>query len=274
MNGIMAIVSLDMKRFFQDKVRLISGLIQPLLYLFLLGSGLGASMNLHPPGAPTAAAGANVFDYRAFIFPGVISLALLFNATFAAITIVFDRQIGFFKAVLVSPVARPAIAVGKVVSGALQGAAQGVVLLCFLPVMNIHPGFGGLLLAVLAMMLAALTFSALGVAMASRFTSTTVFPIMTNTVILPMFFLSGAMYPLQPAPGWMKVLAHLDPVAYAVDLMRGALLGSDHMFFQSPWLSVGVLVVFIAVLTWSAISVFAKGEELDLTGASQFNWRK
>ncbi len=277
MRGIWAIVALDMKRFSQDRVRLITGLIQPLLYLFVLGSGLGSSMNIKPMGAAMAAAAApasNPGDYRSFIFPGVISLALLFAATFAAITIVFDRQIGFFKAVLVSPVARPAIAVGKVVSGALQSLCQGFLLLCFLPFMKIHPGWDGVLLAIPAMVLAALTFSAMGVAMASRFTSTTVFPIMTNAIILPMFFLSGAMYPLQPAPGWMKTLAHLDPVAYAVDLIRGAFLGREHMFFESPWLSIAVLVVFISLLTWSAIRVFSKGEELDLTGATQFSWRR
>ncbi len=220
------------------------------------------------------AAAPNAGDYRSFIFPGVISLALLFAATFASITIVFDRQIGFFKAVLVSPVARPAIAVGKVVSGALQALAQGCLLMCFLPFLKIHPGWDGVLLAIPAMILAALTFSAMGVAMASRFTSTTVFPIMTNAIILPMFFLSGAMYPLQPAPSWMKTLAHLDPVAYAVDLVRGALLGREHMFFASPWLSVTVLVVFITLLTFSAMRVFMRGEELDLTGPTQFSWRR
>jgi ABC-2 type transport system permease protein len=279
MRGIWAIIALDLKRFSQDRVRLVTGLIQPLLYLFVLGSGLGASMNMRPMGAAMAAAAgagamSNAGDYRSFIFPGVISLALLFAATFAAITIVFDRQIGFFKAVLVSPVARPAIAVGKVVAGALQALAQGFLLMCFLPFLKIHPGWDGILLAIPAMILAALTFSAMGVAMASRFTSTTVFPIMTNAIILPMFFLSGAMYPLQPAPGWMKTLAHLDPVAYAVDLVRGALLGREHMFFGSPWLCIAVLVVFITVLTWSAMRVFVRGEELDLTGPTQFSWRR
>jgi ABC-2 type transport system permease protein len=268
MRGVWAIISLDMKRFSQDRVRLVAGLIQPLLYLFVLGSGLGASMNRIPGGMP----GGN--DYRGFIFPGVISLALLFSATFASITIVFDRQIGFFKAVLVSPVARPAIAVGKVVSGALQSLVQGTILLCFLPVMNIHVGLEQLALVIPAMILSALAFSAMGVAMASRFTSTTVFPIMTNAIILPMYFLSGAMFPLQSAPPIMQKLAHLDPVAYAVDLMRGALLGHDYPTFFNPVVGMIVLVVFIALTTWSAIRVFSRGEEPGLTGPTQFNWRK
>jgi len=271
MSGIWAIVMLDMQRFFKERVRLIAGLIQPLLYLFVLGSGLGASMRMGPPGGIPGSAPA--FDYRAYIFPGVMSLALLFSATFAGITIVFDRQIGFFKAVLVAPVPRAAIGIGKVVSGALQALIQGTILLCFLPLMNIQISFATVLV-IPAMILAALTFSALGVAMAARFTSTNVFPILTNAIMLPMFFLSGAMYPLQPAPVWMQRLAHLDPVAYAVDLMRGALLGRDHMFFESPGLSVAVLSGCIVLLTWSAVNVFRKGEELDLTGPTKFTWRK
>lgn len=268
MRGIWAIVMLDMQRFFKERARLIAGLIQPLLYLFVLGSGLGASMQMGPPGAAPA------FDYRAFIYPGVISLSLLFSATFAGITIVFDRQIGFFKAVLVAPVPRSAIGIGKVVSGALQALMQGLVLLCFLPFMKIQVSVMSIVLVIPAMVLAALTFSSLGVAMAARFTSTNVFPIMSNAVMLPMFFLSGSMYPLKPAPVWMQRLAHLDPVAYAVDLLRGALLGREYMFFGSPVLSVAILSTCIIALTWSAVNVFRKGEELDLTGPTKFTWRK
>src|ERR1700691_842017 len=111
--GIVAIVILDLKRFWKEKTRLIAGLIQPLLYLFVLGAGLGASSRL---------GGA---DYRRYIFPGTMGLSMLFSATFAAITIVFDRQIGFFKAILVAPVPRSSIALGKIAAGALQALLQG-----------------------------------------------------------------------------------------------------------------------------------------------------
>jgi ABC-2 type transport system permease protein len=260
MNGVWAIVVLDLKRFWQDRARLFAGLIQPLLYLFVLGAGLGAS---------SKQGGA---EYRQFIFPGVIALGLLFTATFAAISIVFDRQIGFFKAVLVSPVSRPAIAVGKVVAGALQSMVQGVVVLLFAPLAGVSLGVGEVIMVLGAMLMASLTFSAIGVALASRFTSTTVFPIMSNAVLLPMFFLSGAMYPLQPAPPWLRMLAHFDPVAYAVDLMRQAMLGAQMAFFPA-WLDVVVLAVVIAALTYAAIRVFMRGEEVNL-GPSAFPWRR
>lgn len=253
--GIYAVVVLDLKRFWLDRARLITGLIQPLLYLFVLGAGLGASSRLGGG------------DYQRYIFPGVLALSLLFTATFAAISIVFDRQIGFFKAVLVSPVPRSAVAIGKIIAGAAQAFVQALIVLPFAPLVGVHLTVGETAALVAAMLLGSVTFATIGVAFASRFTSTTVFPIVSNAVLLPMFFLSGALYPLTAAPHWMKVAAHLDPVAYAVDLMRGSLLGT--YFFPVP-LSLAVLAVVIVVLTWSAVKVFSRGEDDSVLGANRF----
>lgn len=258
-SGIFAIVVLDLKRFWVDRARLVAGLIQPLLYLFVLGAGIGASSKMGGG------------DYRRFIFPGTMGLSLLFSATFAAITIVFDRQIGFFKAVLVAPVPRAAIALGKIAAGAIQSLAQGLILLPFAPLAGVPLDVFQVLKMMGAMALASLTFSTIGVAFACRFTSTTVFPIVSNAVLLPMFFLSGGLYPLNFAPPWMQVAAHLDPVAYAVDLMRGAVLGT--FFFPVP-LSLGVLAVTMTFLVWAAVSVFNRGEDDSGLGATKFNWRR
>lgn len=257
--GIYAVVVLDLKRAWLDRVRLIAGLIQPLLYLFVLGAGLGASSRMGGG------------DYRRYIFPGVVCVSLLFSATFAAITIVFDRQIGFFKAVLVSPVPRPAIALGKIAAGGIQAFLQGVILLPFAYLAGVPLSFGDIVVLLGAMLLGAMTFSAIGVAIAARFTSATVFPIISNTVLLPMFFMSGALYPLAAAPHWMRVAAHLDPVAYAVDLSRGALMG---VFFFPPLLSLGVQAGVVALLAWQAVKVFNRGEDDSSLGATQFNWRR
>lgn len=256
--GIYAVVILDLKRFWLDRARLVMGLAQPLLYLFVLGAGIGASSRLSD-------------DYQKFIFPGVVGLSMLFTATFAAISIVFDRQIGFFKAVLVAPVSRTAIAIGKISAGAIQAVVQGAIVLPFAPLVGVPLGFGETVMLLGAMLLACLTFSAIGVAFASRFTSVTVFPIVSNAVLLPMFFLSGALYPLTMAPRWMQIAAHFDPVAYAVDLMRGGLLG--HFFFPVE-LSLGVLVAVIAVLTWASVRVFKRGEDDSSLGASKFSWHR
>jgi ABC-2 type transport system permease protein len=259
MRGIIAIVFLDLKRFWQDRTRLVAGLIQPLLYLFVLGAGIGASSRLGGG------------DYRRFIFPGTMGLSLLFSATFAAITIVFDRQICFFKAVLVAPVPRPAIALGKIFAGALQSLAQGLVLLPFAPLAGASLNLPETIAMVGAMALAALTFSTIGAGIACRFNSTTVFPIVSNAVLLPMFFLSGGLYPLKMAPVWMQIAAHFDPVAYAVDLMRGAVLGD---FFFPVYLSVGAQAITVALLVWAAVRVFNRGEDDSSLGATQFNWRR
>jgi ABC-2 type transport system permease protein len=257
--AIYAVVVLDLKRAWLDRARLITGLIQPLLYLFVLGAGLGSTSKL----------GAGVYERD--IFPGVMGLSLLFTAVFMAISIVFDRQIGFFKAVLVSPIPRAAIAFGKITSGALQALAQGLILLPFAPLAGVHLTVLTTLAMLGAMALAAMTFSSIGVAVASRFTSTTVFPIISNTIILPLYFLSGALSPLQFVPRGMQVAACFDPVAYAVDLMRGALLG--HFFFP-PVLSLAVLFTVIAVLAFSCVRVFNRGEDDSVLGAVNLRWRR
>ena len=246
MRGLFAVIMLDLKRLWVDRVRLVSSLIQPLLYLFVLGSGLGASSTMGGS------------SYLHYIYPGVLGLSLLFSSVFAAMLIVFDRQIGFLKAVLVAPVPRVAIALGKVLSGTIQALVPATILLLLLPLLGMDLSLLALLELIGTMILAAVTFSALGVATAARFRSTTVFPIISNAVLLPMFFLSGALYPLDSAPVWLRWLAHIDPVAYAVDLMRGAILDR---YAYPPLLSLAVLLGFIVVLTWLATRVFAAGED-------------
>lgn len=257
--GIIAILILDLKRFWQDRARLVAGLVQPLLYLFVLGAGIGASTRMGGG------------DYRRFIFPGTMGLSLLFTATFAAITIVFDRQIGFFKAVLVAPVPRGAIAAGKILSGATQAFCQGLILLPFAPLAGAPLDLPEVVEVLGAMALASLTFSSIGVAFACRFSSTTVFPIVSNAVLLPMFFLSGGLYPLAAAPHWMQVAAHFDPVAYSIDLMRGPILG--RFFFPVP-LSLAVLAFVVTALALESVRVFNRGEDDSSLGAARFRWRR
>ncbi|HZZ57116.1 MAG TPA: ABC transporter permease [Opitutaceae bacterium] len=255
--GIYAIVVLDLKRAWLDRARMISGLAQPLLYLFILGAGLGAS--------------SKVVGYQRYIFPGVIGLNLLFTATFSAITIVFDRQIGFFKAVLVAPLPRASVAFGKIAAGGLQAFVQALLILPFAPLVKVPLGPLEVLELLGAMLLGAMVFSAMGVAVAARFTSTTVFPIVSNAVLLPMFFLSGALYPLKGAPRWIFTLSYFDPVAYSVDLMRGTIL---HQYAFAPWLSLAAQVGFILVLAALAVQVFNRGEDDSSLGATQFRWRR
>lgn len=246
MNGFYAIIIRDLKRLWAQPIRLVSGIAQPLLYLFLLGSGLSGTVRQSGT------------EYLGFIFPGVVALSLLFTATFSAISIVFDREVGFLKAVLVAPVSRRSIALGKVASGALIALAQAALLLIAAPFTGVTFGLLDLLLFLLFMLLSGIVFSALGVAVAANFSSTEVFPVVLNALLLPMFFISGALFPLESAPGWLQTIAYIDPVAYGVDLLRGSVLGE--FYFPMP-LSLTVLALTIMLLTWLAVLVFERGEE-------------
>jgi ABC-2 type transport system permease protein len=244
--GLAAVLERDLKRFWNDRVRVVTGLAQPLLYLFVLGAGLRSATRLGNA-------------YQPYIFPGVVAMSQLFAATFSGITIVFDREWGFLRAVLVAPVSRREIAVAKVLSGAMQGMMQGVLLFVFAPLAGLRPGVVEALEMLGAMLVSALVFSAMGVAVAARFKAAEVFPVVMNAVLLPLFFLSGALYPLDAAPRWLQVLAWADPVAYGVDLMRGALVGTHHF---PPLFSLAVLAAGFLLLTWLSVRAFEKGEEL------------
>jgi ABC-2 type transport system permease protein len=199
-------------------------------------------------------------SYRPYIFPGVLGLSLLFSATFAAISIVFDRQVGFFKAVLVAPLSRTAIALGKIASGAIQAFIQGFIVLPFAPLAGVPLDLHSFAALLGAMLLAAFTFSAMGVAVAARFTSTTVFPVVSNAVLLPMFFLSGALYPLRGA-----VLSTPGSLAAS---------GRAELFFFPVWLSLAVLAAVVSALVWSAVRTFNRGEDDSSLGATRINWRR
>lgn len=241
MNGILGIILLDMERLWINRNRVLMSLVQPLLYLFVLGSGLGAN------------AGIAGGEYQKYIYPGIVILSLLFNSSSAAIGIVVDRQVGFLKALLVAPVSRNAIAFGKILSGALQALLTATLLLLLAPLIGVTFTVATLAKFILAMMLSATVFSALGVGFAARLTAITSFPVFTNTILLPMFFLSGAIYPLDNVPAWLRLLAYIDPVAYGVDLMRGSLSGQ--YVFPVP-LSLLVLLGFLLAFAYSAVLVF------------------
>jgi ABC-2 type transport system permease protein len=211
MSHVLAIVWFDLKRFWASPLRILFGLTQPLLYLFVLGAALRSGTY------------AEVNGYQAYIFPGVVGLSLMFTAISAAVGIVHDRQTGFLNALLVSPVGRLEIAAGKIGAGAVVAWVQSLLLLPFSPTIGIGLTAPRLALLVLAMAFAALVFSALGLALALPFRSVIVFPVVSNTLLLPMFFLSGGLYPLDLAPDWLRVAAAYDPAAYGVDLMRGVL---------------------------------------------------
>jgi ABC-2 type transport system permease protein len=215
----------DVLRYWRDRSRLLASLAQPLLFLVVFGTGLSSALSGAGGGfAGPGAAGAGL-TYTQFIFPGIIGMSVLFSAIFGAMSIVWDREFGFLKEVLVAPIDRSAVAIGKSLGGATQAMVQGLILLILAPVIGVKLTLGSVLALIPLVFVLAFALSAMGVAIASRMRSMQGFQVVINFLMMPMFFLSGALFPLSGLPVWMTVLTRLDPAAYGMDPLRRVVLG-------------------------------------------------
>jgi ABC-2 type transport system permease protein len=212
----------DVIRYFRDRFRLLVSLVQPLLYLVIFGTGLSSSLRGIGGGAGGGFAGG--LDYKQFLFGGVIGMTILFVSMFSAVSIVWDREFGFLKEILVAPIKRSAVAIGKTLGGATQAMVQGAILLLLAPVAGVKLTLVSVLEVIPLMFITAFALTAVGVALASRMRSMQGFQGMMNFLMMPMFFLSGALFPLRGLPDWMTVLTHADPLAYGVDPIRKVIL--------------------------------------------------
>jgi len=203
----------ELIRFRTDRLRAITSLVQPVLFLFVLGTGLSG---LASRGLPAGV------DFKTFIYPGVLAMSVLFTAIFSAASIVWDREFGFLREMLVAPVRRWAIVVGKCLGGATVATFQGLIFLALAGVA--HVPYDPLLLLTLVgeLLLLSFTLTAFGVMMAARIKQIQAFMALTQLFVLPLFFLSGALYPLNGLPAWLTVLTRIDPLTYIVDPMRSA----------------------------------------------------
>lgn len=198
-------------RFRNDRLRVVTGLFQPILFLFVLGSGLGTLVHLGPS-----------LNLRTFLYPGAAAMSVLFTALFSAGSVVWDREFGFLREMLVAPVGRTSLVVGKCFGGALVASVQGVLMIAIAGLAGV-PYNGALMLTVFGeLLLLALTVTSFGMLVAARIQQFQSFMAVTNMLVMPLFFLSGAMYPLSGLPAWMRVLTRIDPLTYAVDPIRQA----------------------------------------------------
>ena len=198
-------------KFFREKSRLLGTLARPVLWLFVVGNGMGSLIK------PRAG-----FSYLQFIFPGMIGMTILFSSIFSSISIVWDREFGFLREMLVAPVRRSSIIVGKSLGGATVATLQGSIMLLLMGLVHI-PYSPQLIVILLAeMILLAFTLTALGLMLASRMEQVESFQVVIQFFVMPMFFLSGAVFPLSRLPRWLAVLTKLDPLTYGVDPLRRA----------------------------------------------------
>jgi ABC-2 type transport system permease protein len=203
----------ELIRFRGDRLRAITSLVQPFLFLFILGTGLGTLAGGSLPHTAN-------FDFKTFIYPGVLAMSVLFTAIFSAASIVWDREFGFLREILVAPVSRGAIVVGKCLGGATIATFQGLIFLCL--AWFAHVPYNPVLILGLIGMLLLLSFTvtAFGVMMAARIKQFQAFMALTQMLVMPLFFLSGALYPLTGLPAWLTVLTRIDPLTYVVGPMR------------------------------------------------------
>jgi ABC-2 type transport system permease protein len=209
----------QIKRYVRSKSRIIGSLAQPLLFLFALGYGLG----------PVFSAAQHV-DYIQFLVPGIIAMSILFTSMFSGIEIIWDRQFGFLKETLAAPVSRFHIMLGRTLGGATVASMQGLMVFFISMAAGFRPVSWAMVpVAFLVIFLIATLFTALGTAIASRLTDMHGFQLIMNFMVMPMFFLSGAVFPLDTAPAVLRTLSHIDPLTYGVDALRGLLINVSYI---------------------------------------------
>ena len=255
----------ELIRYFRNRIRIVTSLAQPVLFLFVLGGGLSPIVN--------TTSGPSV-DFKTFLYPGVIAMSILFTAIFSAVSIVWDREFGFLREMMVAPVRRGALVVGKTFGGATVATMQGIIMLLLGPLVGVPLSVVLVVEMVSLMALCAVMLTSIGVVAASRMQQVESFQVVMQLVVLPMFFLAGAVFPLTGLPEWLSVLTKVDPLAYIVDPLRRAVFSRLHISvaasrqfspglhwgtWRLPWtLEVGlVLAVTVGCMAF-AVAMFSK----------------
>ena len=242
----------DVLRFVRDRTRVLTSLAQPLLFLFVFGGGLAPAMS---------GLGRGNLSFTEFMFPGILGMTVLFTSIFSAVSIVWDREFGFLKEVMVAPVSRAAVALGKVAGGSTVAMFQALIVVVLAPLIHIKLSVVQLLILVGLMLLLAAVMTSFGILIAARQRTMEGFQMIMQFLLMPMFFLSGALFPLRDVPLWMSVLSRIDPVTYGVDPLRQVALRESvpAQFLQSLSLHpiatdvvvmIGLGLVFIVPAIW------------------------
>ena len=256
----------EVVRFASDRLRMATSLIQPLLFLFVLGTGLSR----------IASSGTGGLNLRTFLYPGILAMAVMFTAMFSAASIVWDREFGFLREMLVAPIRRSSIVIGKCLGGATVATFQGVLVICLAGLVGV-PYSAALIVEVFALQaLLAYTITAFGVMVAARIKQIQSFMALTQMLIMPLFFVSGAMFPVTGLPTWLEVLNRVDPMTYAVDPIRRVVFAHLHLsaavrhrldpgitwdgWRVAPVLSAGVVLALGLAMTGVAIAEFTRSD--------------
>jgi ABC-2 type transport system permease protein len=208
----------ELIRFLRARARIVTGLVQPVLFLFVLGGGLSPLVG-----------GAGGLDFRKFVFPGVVAMSVVTTAIFSAVSIVWDREFGFLREMLVAPVSRAALVLGKALGGTTVAVLQGTIMLLLAPLVGIRLTPLMVVEVIGASGLMAFALTGFGLLVAGRIKRIESFQVVMQFALFPMLFLSGALFPLHGLPAWLSVVTKLDPVTYAVDPLRRAVFAAQDL---------------------------------------------
>ncbi len=237
----------QLKKYFRSKARILTSLAQPILFLLALGFGLGPVVG--------ETGGVNYIDY---LVPGIIAMSVLFTAMFSGIELIWDRQFGFLKETLVAPVSRFKILLGRSLGGATVASIQGILVFLICLAVGFKPfSLPYLFLALFFIFLIALIFTMLGTSIAMKLTDMQAFPLAINFIIMPLFFLSGALFPIDTSAKVLQIIANLNPLAYGVDGLRFALTGAHHF---NIFLTTFILLAIGFAISYIGSKMFEKIE--------------
>ena len=250
LNGIYTVWLRDIKRYYRDKPRIIGSFAQPILFLFVLGTGIANSFSVFGGGGGE--------DFLNFMFPGIIGMTVLFTSFFSAMSIVWDREFGFLREILVAPISRTSIVIGKLLGGSTIAIFQGSIILLFSPLLKVPITFIMVLKVLGVMFLLAMTISTMGIILASVIKSMQAFQVITNFLLMPMFFLSGALFPLNNTIMWMNIVSKINPLSYGIDAMRFVMLNDPALQLHPLWLNIAVMIFLIVVFSISGTFLFSR----------------
>jgi ABC-2 type transport system permease protein len=233
LGGLYAIWEREVRVYLRERSRVLSSIVSPILWLVVYGGGLGSQISV------------SGLSYQAYIYPGIIVMALIFSSVFYGASIVWDKKVDFLKEVLVAPVRRSTAFLGKVAGGATDGLIQASIILLLSPFFGVTVGLN-LVLVYMYMIILLVGLVSIGLIIGSFMESSEGFSLIGGFIIFPLFFLSGALFPLTNLPDWLLTLTLANPLTYGVDAMRGLMLGSYRF---------GLFVDFSILLTFAAVMV-------------------